>query len=397
MNHNDIKLNSRFKILTPSGYQDFSGIRKLKKDCYYTISLSNGKIIKCSDNHPFIFNLNEIRAGDIKIGSKITGENGLDVEVVSIIKHNESIDLYDILNVDNGNIFNVDGIVSHNCNFATSGNQVINMELLEFYKQTYIKDPIEKRGLNQDLWIWDYPDYTKNYMISADCARGDGADYSAFHVVDVDRLEQVAEFKGKLSPKDFGNLLVTTATEFNNALLVVENNSYGVAVLQQIIDRNYANTFYSSTDLSIVDVERTYSNRINSLDKRAIPGFTTTQKNRVYIVSKIESIFREKLITIKSIRLYEELKVFIWNGSKAEAMSGMNDDLVMSLGIGLWVRDTAVRLKNEQMLCSKTAISRISKVSTPVITQREYSSVPDHLKTMEFSVNGQKESLKWLL
>lgn len=36
---------------------------------------------------------------------------------------------------------------------------------------------------------------------------------------------------------------------------------------------------------------------------------------------------------------------FIWNNGRAEAMRGYNDDLVMALAIGLWVRDTALRLR----------------------------------------------------
>ena len=217
----NVKLNTKFQILTPTGYQDFFGIRKIKKDCYYKILLSNGKIIKCSDNHPFIYKNSELRSHDIKIGSKISGANGVDVVVITIEKFENLIDLYDIVNVSGGNVFNVDGIVSHNCDFSTSGNQVVSVDVLEFYKQTYLKDPVEKRGNNQDLWIWDYPNYSKNYILTADCARGDGGDFSAFHVIDIETMEQVVEYKGQLTTKDYGNLLVSVATEYNNALLVV--------------------------------------------------------------------------------------------------------------------------------------------------------------------------------
>ena len=54
-------------------------------------------------------------------------------------------------------------------------------------------------------------------MVIADVARGDSADWSTFHVIEVETITQVAEYKGKLPPKDFGNMLVTVATEWNNA------------------------------------------------------------------------------------------------------------------------------------------------------------------------------------
>lgn len=283
------------------------------------------------------------------------------------------------------------------CDFSTSGNQVVSLDVLEFYKQTYLKDPVEKRGNNQDLWIWDYPNYSKNYMVTADCARGDGGDFSAFHVIDVENMEQVAEYKGQLTTKDYGNLLVSIATEYNNALLVVENNNVGHATLQQIIDRDYQNTFYSSTDLTIVDVEKHYSNKLHAQDKKMIAGFTTTNKNRPLIVSNLELFFRQKQVIIKSKRLYEELNVFIWNGSKAESMRGYNDDLVMSIGIGLWVRETALKLRNDQIVYNRAMISKISKITTDITMPKQFSSVPDYQKTMEFSVNDKKESLTWLL
>ena len=81
------------------------------------------------------------------------------------------------------------------------------------------------------------PKQDKKYLVSADVARGDGNDYSAFHVIDVDRYEQVAEYKGKMAPDQFGHFLVEVATKYNNAILVVENNSVGYACIQKIIDR----------------------------------------------------------------------------------------------------------------------------------------------------------------
>lgn len=294
------------------------------------------------------------------------------------------------------------------CDFSTSGNQVVSVDVLEFYKQTYIKDPIERRGSQQDLWIWDYPNYSKNYMISADCARGDGADFSAFHVIDIEAMEQVAEYKGQLTTKDYGNLLVSVATEYNNGLLVVENNNQGWAALQQVIDRNYPNTFYSAADLAIVDVERTYTNKLNTVDKKLVPGFTTTTKTRPLVISNLELFFRQKQVIIKSKRLFEELNVFIWNGPKAEAMRGYNDDLVMSFGIGIWVRETALRLRNEQIAYNKAMISKITRKDSSIgITKdiRDSSPVDNHLKNWEFSAGGvqggltggKKESLTWLL
>ena len=48
------------------------------------------------------------------------------------------------------------------------------------------------------------------------------------------------------------------------------------------------------------------------------------------------------MVNLNSARLIEELFVFIYHNSKAEAMKGYNDDLFMALAIACWVRDTAI-------------------------------------------------------
>jgi len=249
------------------------------------------------------------------------------------------------------------------CDFVSSGDTVIPPELLMFYKETYCIEPIEKGGFDGNLWKWQYPEYTKSYMVVADVARGDGSDYSAAHVIDVVNAEQVAEYKGKLDTKDFGNFLVTLSTEYNDALLVVENANVGWAAIQQVIDRGYKNLFYMSKDLKYVDVENQFTNRYRAEDKGMVAGFSTTSKTRPLIISKLDEYFKDKSVIIRSNRLIDELFTFIFMSGRAEAMRGYNDDLVMSFSIGLWVRDTALRLRQEGIDLTKRAIGGISSNS----------------------------------
>ena len=62
------------------------------------------------------------------------------------------------------------------CDFISSGHTVVDGEVLQWYNETYVKDPIEKRGYDSNYWIWEYPNYSKNYMVVADVARGDSTD-----------------------------------------------------------------------------------------------------------------------------------------------------------------------------------------------------------------------------
>ena len=131
------------------------------------------------------------------------------------------------------------------CDFSTSGDIVFYSEWIEFVEQTTIKEPLERRGADQNLWIWESADYSRDYMISADVARGDGKDFSACHVLDIETNTQVAEYRGQLPPKEFGYFLTGLATEYNNAMLVVENANIGWATLDAIKERGYNNLYHS--------------------------------------------------------------------------------------------------------------------------------------------------------
>jgi hypothetical protein len=246
------------------------------------------------------------------------------------------------------------------CDFVSSGETVIEPETLMFYKETYIQEPIEKGGFDGNLWKWEHADYNKSYMVVADVARGDGADYSTCHVFDIVTATQVAEYKGKVDTKDFGNFLVSLSTEYNDALLVVENANIGWATIQQVIDRGYKNLFYMSKDLKYIDVENQMTNKYRAEDRGLVAGFSTTSKTRPLIISKLTDYFREKSVVVRSTRLIDELFTFIYMNGRAEAMKGYNDDLVMAFSIGLWVRDTALRLRQEGIDLTKSAVGGIT-------------------------------------
>ncbi len=279
------------------------------------------------------------------------------------------------------------------CDFISSGDTVIAPELLMWYKETFVKEPIEKTGYDGNYWKWEYPDYTKSYMIAADVARGDGGDYSAFHVFDIENNVQVAEYRGKMETKDYGNFLVAVGTEWNNALLVVENANIGWAVIQQIIDRGYQNLYYQTQDYKYMDIEKQYTNKFNAEERRQVAGFTTSAKTRPLIISKLDEYFRNKEVVVQSLRLIDELFTFIWLTNRAEAMRGYNDDLVMSFSIGLWVRDTALRLRQERMDLAKVAINSISTTGFSMGSANERMRANPY----EMNIGDGNEDIRWLL
>lgn len=280
----------------------------------------------------------------------------------------------------------------HDASFIFSGNTVITPEVIEFYRKTYIKEPISKQGFDGNFWVWEYPHTAKTYIVAADVARGDGEDYSTIQVIDVERSLQVAEYKGKLPTKDFGNLMVSVATEYNDALLIPDNSSIGWASIQQVIDRGYKNLFYMSADMQYVDVEHQIVNRSHISERNMKPGFTVTSRTRPLIIAKIDEYLRENAITIHSSRLLAEFETFIWKNGKAEALQGYNDDLIFSLGIGLWVRDTALRLRQQGIELTKLALDFTATSVIPFSTNKNMTH-----DIYQMPVGDRYEDINWLL
>ena len=279
------------------------------------------------------------------------------------------------------------------CDFISSGHTVVDGPIIQWYEQTYVKEPLERRGFDANYWIWEYPNYSKTYVVVADVARGDGADYSAFHVIDIENMVQCAEYRGKIGTTEYGNMLVAVATEWNNALLVIENANIGWAALQVAIDKGYQNLYYSYRQDAYVDEDVHLAKGYDLKNKsQKVPGFSTTSKTRPLLISKLETYFREKTPRIYSKRLLDEMYVFIWNNARAEAQRGYNDDLIMAFAIGLWVRDTALRLHQQGIDLTRKSLSHYGKTNSGV-----YSTKNTPRNQWDWKVGKDNDSLTWLI
>ena len=279
------------------------------------------------------------------------------------------------------------------CDFSTSGDVVFYPEYIEYYEKTYIKDPLERRGADRNLWVWEPCDYSRTYMVVADVARGDGKDYSAFHIIDVENNVQVAEYRGQLGTKEYGHLLVGIATEYNEALLVIENNSIGWSTIQTVIDRGYQNLYYSPKS-GEVRADSYFDQYMDT--SRMVAGFTMSSRVRPMVISKFQEYLSDKGVTFQSKRLLEEMKTFIWRNGRPEAQQGYNDDLVMSFGTAMYMRDTAFKFKQHGVDLTKNMLQNIA--STKTNYNGAYQAPKDQNPwQIDNPYSNGKEDIRWLL
>ena len=270
----------------------------------------------------------------------------------------------------------------YECNFNTSGDTVIHPDDILRIKSINC-EPTYKVGMDRNIWLWEEYKPDKTYLLSADVSRGDGKDFSAFHIFELETLKIIGEYQGKITPDLFAELIFNTGREFGNAMVVVENNSVGFHVLEKLIEKEYTNIYFSKKG-SHEYVEQYMAEGNSSV----IPGFTTSHKTRPLIIAKFEEFIRNKMLTIYSKRLTNELDTFIWRNGRPEAQRSYNDDLIMAAAIGCWVRDTAI-IENQRDIAYKKAFLNA------MITNKTHldTRIPGMAKqnTMEQAIDERKK------
>jgi hypothetical protein len=276
------------------------------------------------------------------------------------------------------------------CNFNASGETVVHGDDLKRVLDN-TNEPQYKTGFDRNYWIWHPPDPNLQYVLVADVARGDGSDFSVAHIFETTTMTQVAEYQGKITPDMFAPLLYSMGQEYNTALLIVENNSLGIGVLSRMQDLEYKNLYYS------VKSTHEYVDELTAQAVGGVPGFTMSMKTRPLVIAKFEEFIRNKLITINSLRLANEIKTFVWHNGRAQAMRSYNDDLVIAASIGCWVRDTALTTNQREVEFKKALLTSISVSNTKLNTRIEGQHGYDHQNRTFKGNDGRSHDLGWII
>lgn len=198
-------------------------------------------------------------------------------------------------------------------------------KLFSKYQNKNKNDDPEMNDENKGaLWIWKEPIASKEYIFGIDSSEGVGADNSCIQVFDVEAKEQVAEFYSNvITPYEFAQVVYELAILYNNALLIIEEMSAGLSVINTLQNElYYDNFFYNNPD-----------------SKSARVGIKTTSANRPLILTSFQTAILQKSIKINSIRLLQEMNCFEYNNAtkRPEAQKGKHDDAIMALSMCLYV------------------------------------------------------------
>jgi hypothetical protein len=207
--------------------------------------------------------------------------------------------------------------------FLASGECVFDADIVE--KRLHQQAPIIESTDHGRLLVFFPPiaagaGYAaKQYIIGVDPAGGgsDG-DYSCVEVIEQNNGVQCAELHGHFSTHELAARVAVLAHKYNEALVAVERNNHGHAVLAHLImSQGYTNIYKTGGQA----------------------GWLTNVATRPRMLENFARLLTAAPFMFLSPRLLEECRTFIRHlDGNCSAASGAHDDTVMAMAIAQAVR-----------------------------------------------------------
>jgi hypothetical protein len=216
--------------------------------------------------------------------------------------------------------------------FLSTGRPVFDPKTLEWYRGVHMTKPI----LRGTLEGWNPPYLVPNeygelkvykdrvagetYVIGGDVATE--GDYSELTVLSRNNMEQVAQWSGRVDEFELANIAFKLGTYYNDALIGIERNNMGIAVVKKLDELGYKKQY----------MMHTVEDRFKKSKKKL--GWETNTRTRPILLGDLNQVFSLRQIIIHDERTISQMASFIKNDvGKAVAQVGAFDDCVISIGI----------------------------------------------------------------
>lgn len=202
--------------------------------------------------------------------------------------------------------------------FIASTNTVIPKQYIENQRK-FIRQPIR---MMDDVII--YEDRKNHYYsLGGDPSEGRGKDDSSLTVIDKMTGREVAFYtNNSIQPDQFARKMAKVAEYFNNAIIVPEINSHGLAVLNELQNIGYTNIFQ----------QKFYDKLSQQWQQRL--GWKTTRLTKPLMVDEFIQALREEEIGLSSSTTVNQMGSFVHNDTPGSqgmgAVQGKKDDALIS-------------------------------------------------------------------
>ena len=156
---------------------------------------------------------------------------------------------------------------------------------------------------------------------------GDGSDYSAFAVIDLQTLEVVATYKDQLEQKAYAKVINDVGRRYGVALAIIENQQ-GLTCLHELKDKyQYPKIYY--TTLKAKQIERK--------ERKRKMGFWQSEATRKLGGDKLEELLITGELKVTSMDIVTELHTWVWDKrGRRDHAAGKHDDMIMALTMGMF-------------------------------------------------------------
>jgi hypothetical protein len=156
----------------------------------------------------------------------------------------------------------------------------------------------------------------------------------------------VAEYHGKIPPDLAASLLERYGKRYQAFTCIDITGGMGVATTRKLAETNYPTKLLYYDGLSDIEL-------FGGAPEGAIPGINFSAKNnRVQIISAMEEAIRVGGFKLRSLRLTNEFRKFVYINGRPDHLKGAHDDLIISLAMAIFTANVAfTRLQktNQQM------------------------------------------------
>jgi hypothetical protein len=202
--------------------------------------------------------------------------------------------------------------------FLASGSSVFDTAKIEARMQV-LAEVVETRE-NGRIQVWLPVARGRQYILGVDPAGGgSGGDYACVEVIDRASGLQCAELYEHYTPEELAAQAAKLGREYNDALMVVERNNHGHAVLAML--------------------ERVEQYEPLFRKNRCV-GWATTMLTRPMMLERFGAILVAHSELFHSRRLLEECRSFVRHADgRIAASEGGHDDAIMAMAMALAVRE----------------------------------------------------------
>lgn len=187
---------------------------------------------------------------------------------------------------------------------------------------------------------WEEPQEGVEYAIGCDTSEGlSGCDPNGGGVIRKDTGEQVAAWHGLFSIRRQAELAVEFSKRYNRALLGIERENHGHAVIQKVEDLGWGEPHYTGGPLFYFERPATGQRRRDRHREARRAGWSTNEFTRPIMLSELAEALAEGHLGVCDRDFLGECLSFKLQASgKYEADPGAHDDAVMKWAIAWQMR-----------------------------------------------------------